>query len=328
MPPLVSICIPTYNGAEYLRACIDSALAQTWEDFELLVVDDGSTDETLDIVRSYADKRIRLSLNGTNLGLVGNWERCIHLAKGAWVKFLFQDDALAPSCLTKMLAAAETYPAAYLVVARTRPTVERTAGEEFAEEYLRYVELHNLTACFGRPWITPDDFAEHVADYPTTNVIGEPSALLVRRDAFQRFGLFHPEMIQLVDWEFTARIAVQAGLAFVDETLVEVRIHGTSQSSRSRRTDLLRRDCGDPMLLLADIARAPAYQRVRDAGARRNPPIDFAARLFEAVISARHVAEETHALNQFEQAVRRQPVHIWLDAAIRLIERQAEMDGA
>jgi hypothetical protein len=317
--PAVSICIPTYNGAEYLRACIDSALAQTYEDFELLIVDDGSRDETLEIVRSYSDPRIRLRINTTNLGLVGNWARCIELAQGHWVKFLFQDDTLAPTCLAKMLAIAD---GAYIVVARTRPIIEENAARDFADEYLRYVESHNLEACFeGKEQITPDEFAEHVADYPTMNVIGEPSALLIRHDAFQRFGMFHPDMIQLVDWEFTARIACQVGLAFVNQRLVDVRVHGTSQSSRSRLSDLLRRDCGDPMLLLADIARAPAYQRVRDAGARRNPPIDFSVRLFEAVLSARHMAEEIHAVNQFEQAVRRQPVHIWLDAAIALLDR-------
>src|SRR6266498_4705624 len=107
MQPKVSICIPTYNGAAYLADCLDSALAQTYREFELLLVDDGSTDDTVKIAEDYErrDSRIRLVSKGKNLGLVQNWNRCVKLAQGDWIKFLFQDDLLDSSCLTRMLEA-------------------------------------------------------------------------------------------------------------------------------------------------------------------------------------------------------------------------------
>ena len=88
--PLVSVCVPTYNGARFLRQCLDSALAQSWRDLEILVVDDGSTDESVAIARDYArrDDRVRVAVNAANLGLVENWNRCVALARGRWINFI------------------------------------------------------------------------------------------------------------------------------------------------------------------------------------------------------------------------------------------------
>src|SRR5438270_12301052 len=101
--PPVSVCIPTYNGEAFVRQCIESVLAQSFPDFELIVVDDGSTDGTWDIVRDYEarDCRFRVSRNEVNKGLVGNWNHCVDVATGRWLKFVFQDDELAPECLAR-----------------------------------------------------------------------------------------------------------------------------------------------------------------------------------------------------------------------------------
>jgi len=101
MIPKISICVPTYNGGKYLRECIDNILSQTFGDFEVVIIDDDSMDDTVDIVNSYAavDGRIRLYQNAKNLGLVENWNRCFDLAQGEWIKFVFQDDKVDPQCL-------------------------------------------------------------------------------------------------------------------------------------------------------------------------------------------------------------------------------------
>ena len=66
--PLVSICIPSYNGEKWIREAIDSALAQTYKPLEIVIVDDASTDNTLEIIQSYRDPRIRIEVNKKNLG--------------------------------------------------------------------------------------------------------------------------------------------------------------------------------------------------------------------------------------------------------------------
>jgi glycosyltransferase involved in cell wall biosynthesis len=83
-PSMVSICVPVFNGGRYLPECLDSILAQTWEDLDIVVVDDGSTDESADLVADCArrDRRIRFLQNPENVGLVRNWNRCLLLSRG------------------------------------------------------------------------------------------------------------------------------------------------------------------------------------------------------------------------------------------------------
>jgi len=108
MRPSVSVCIPTYNGAAFLSECLDSVLSQSYSDFEVLVEDDCSSDDSVEIANSYArhDSRIRVSVNDSNLGLVGNWNRSVQLSRGEWIKFVFQDDLILPECLGRMVAVA------------------------------------------------------------------------------------------------------------------------------------------------------------------------------------------------------------------------------
>ena len=92
--PLVSICIPTYNGEKYLKECLDSCIDQTFKSYEIIICDDCSSDGTIKIIEEYAKifPQIILFQNDGNLGLVGNWNRCIHHSNGEWIKFVFQDD--------------------------------------------------------------------------------------------------------------------------------------------------------------------------------------------------------------------------------------------
>ena len=93
----MSICVRVH-GARFLRECLDSALPETCLDFELLVVDDSSGDNTAALARDYARRFPACASTSTNAisGLVANWNRCVELARGAWIKPLFQDDRLEP----------------------------------------------------------------------------------------------------------------------------------------------------------------------------------------------------------------------------------------
>ncbi len=97
--PRVTILLPVFNGARYIRAAIDSVLAQTYRDYELLVIDDGSGDDSADIALSYADPRLRVERNGSNLGLVETLNRGLDLASGDFVARLDADDVCLPERL-------------------------------------------------------------------------------------------------------------------------------------------------------------------------------------------------------------------------------------
>ncbi len=103
--PKVSILIPVFNRYDYVADCIQSALDQTYQDIEVVVVDNASTDDTWDIIKKYSEKdaRVRAFRNSTNIGPVKNWMRCIDEATGEYGKILWSDDLIAPNFLEQTL---------------------------------------------------------------------------------------------------------------------------------------------------------------------------------------------------------------------------------
>jgi glycosyltransferase involved in cell wall biosynthesis len=118
--PRVSIGLPVYNGQDFLAAAIDSMLAQSFTDFELIISDNGSTDRTPEICRRYAalDKRIRYYRESENRGLAWNFNRAFELARGEYFKWHAHDDLCAPTLLEKCVAVLDHDPSIVLCFAR------------------------------------------------------------------------------------------------------------------------------------------------------------------------------------------------------------------
>jgi len=269
---MVSICVPTYNGARFLSQCLDTALAQTWSDFELVIVDDRSTDRTLEIAAGFAarDSRVRLHQNDRNLGLAGNWNQCVHLSRGQWIKFLFQDDLLDPTCIARMLAIRRT--GVPLIVVRRVIDIEPNTPEDLKRWYQRHAAESMIRRLFsGASFVNPNDFAARVVERPTINCIGEPTATLIHRSAFDRFGPFNSNLRVLTDWEFFARIAVHHGLCYVDDELATFRVHSKSTT----QTELARSLFLDPLVMLHELAYSDTFEPVRVKALLRRYPIDF-----------------------------------------------------
>ena len=113
----VSILLPVYNGEAFLEAAIESALSQSFKDFELIVVDDCSTDGSWAIIERMRqrDPRIKSFTNETNQGLFANYNRCLSRAEGRYIKPFAQDDILAQDCLKRMFDVLEHDPSVVLV---------------------------------------------------------------------------------------------------------------------------------------------------------------------------------------------------------------------
>ncbi len=250
--PLVSICIPTRNGARWLRESIDSARAQTHPNIEIVVSDDASTDDTEAIVRSYRDERIRFEKNKRALGLPGNWNRCIERAKGEHIQLLFQGDFLAPTCVERMVAIAEEDANVGLVFCRRNIVLEHPE-DPGAQDWLRqYGEVHGPLLPLERINDGPTLIRRCLAKGVHVNRIGEPTAVLVRRSCYERFGLFDPRLKQIVDWEMWLRIMSRASIGFVDEALVSFRVDPSSASAVDTRAD---RDRFDKLWLWRSLVR-------------------------------------------------------------------------
>ena len=210
MKPQISVCVPTYNGSSFLAECIESILSQTFSDFELIIIDDRSSDRTAEIAEEYVykDSRIKVIKNPRNLGLVGNWNRCIEIAKGEWIKFVFQDDIIDPLCLEKMFAA--TKLGKPIIYCRRNFIFEAGTHEAVREYYLTHLSLHNPFS--DTVEVSAQQYAELAVKNIGVNLIGEPTSVLLHRNVFSQFGSFNPHLIMICDFEFYTRIAIHTGI--------------------------------------------------------------------------------------------------------------------
>jgi len=159
--PYVSVAIPVYNGENFVAEAIESVLGQTWSDLELVICDNGSTDRTEDICKTFAarDSRVRYYRNDTNIGIVKNFNRALALASPSskYFKFAPHDDYYDPTFLEQCVAALDEDPTAVLCNARIsivnerRDVVKRNDVElkaDMLEPHERFLALLNNSKCF------------------------------------------------------------------------------------------------------------------------------------------------------------------------------------
>lgn len=249
----VSICIPVYNGAAWLRACLESACACTVAE-EIIVCDDRSTDSSLSIAEEFAaqDARVIVYPNAQNLGLVGNWNRCLELAKGVWVKFLFQDDRLQAGAVEKMIAAAQ--PTDMLIAARRNFVFTENSSAASKKYYTEEVLTLDKLAP-GETEFRPERIAALSAIHIARNFIGEPSTVLFRRSLCERIGSFDNVFKQICDLEYWLRIASTYGLRYVPEALIDFTIHDEQTSAKNAGAEQKNNDA----ILLVDLLLHAKY---------------------------------------------------------------------
>ena len=232
--PLVSVCMPAFNAERWIGEAIESALAQTWTDFELVVSDNASTDSTLEIVRSYDDDRIRVEPLELNIGLTQNHNRLIRLSTGRYVKFLHADDVLAPTCVEEMVGLALEDDGIGLVFAPRENVVYDAQGNEWTRVTSRDHER------LGPPDRINDGralFLPLLLDEFQHNWVGEPSAVLISREALRSCGLFNRYLQQTIDLELWLRVMLRFRVGFIDKPLCLYRMHQQSMTAAYRAED-------------------------------------------------------------------------------------------
>ncbi|MGB3534356.1 MAG: glycosyltransferase [Microcoleaceae cyanobacterium] len=235
--PLVSVCIPTYNGAAFIVEAIASALTQTYNSIEIIIADDGSTDNTLSIVQSlqkhiYVDYAI---YSHDNLGIAENSNFCIQQAQGKYIKFLFQDDILLPNCLTEMVELAETNEEIGLVFS-PRDIFFATGDHTHSDLIAIYQDFQNIHLAWSNlKSIQPGQYLlkdPNLFSHPI-NKIGEPSTVLIRRSVFETVGGFDPNLNQLVDLEMWFRIMKHYQVGFVNNSLSQFRLNRQQKTCKN-----------------------------------------------------------------------------------------------
>lgn len=213
--PLVSVLIPTFNASRFVTATIESALRQTLKDLEVLVLDDGSTDDTVDRVKAFGDPRLRLS-QYAHCGTPAVLNAGLGLARGRYVAFLDHDDVWLPAKLARHVAFFERNPGAAVTFSWSGLIDERD----------RPITLHPAH------WRGSITFRQLLEDY----VIGTSSSLVMHRSAVERAGGFDVQLPRCHDFDLTLRIAfAESNSVFaVPEALTLYRRH-PGQMSRNWR---------------------------------------------------------------------------------------------
>ena len=263
--PLVSICVPTYNGSKYLRQCISSCIDQTYTNIEIIICDDISSDDTIAIAEEFKikDERIKLFINEKNLGLVDNWNKCISLATGEWIKFVFQDDYIQKECVEKMITASNNTNA--LVVCKREFILDDSQEKETANYYKNVVlSIEKLKLNKNLNCISPSDISNAAAENICLNFIGEPPTVMFKKEVISKIGLFNNLLSQICDLEYNLRIATNYGIVYVPEVLVFVRIHKNSATSYnlSEKHFLMRHI--DPVLLTRELLFNKYFENFRN----------------------------------------------------------------
>jgi len=225
---LVSVCLPVLNGEKYLDGAIESVLSQTYDNIELIIFDDFSTDHSLEIIESYAAKDSRISYwrNGRRMGLYETYNQCLGQAQGEYIKPFSQDDLLRSPAIAKLVSNLIIEPSAALV----------TVGHDLIDarsNMLKGGSRDNPNKMFPTRTLIPSSNVLHKCLFPLANHLGEPSTIMFRSQ-YQGTG-FDSRMNHFADLDYWLRIIMQGDYVAMPETYVFVRHHLGSTAISSTR---------------------------------------------------------------------------------------------
>jgi glycosyltransferase involved in cell wall biosynthesis len=263
--PLISICIPTYNGDAFIRHCLESCLAQTVNNYEIIICDDGSNDNTVNIINEYLKKTpcIRFYKNETNLGLVGNWNKCLSLAKGVWIKFLFQDDEMTVNCL--QVFSDNITENAKLLVCKRNFILEKNATIDKVDYYTNRVRTLENTGFYSSNSFSSKIISKIAAKNISLNFIGEPSLALFKKDVLDAVGCIDLDLKQICDLEFLLRIASNYGLTYIPKKLCAFRIHRNSTTEKNITGKEYRLNYIETLYFAIKLASKPEFSTFRQS---------------------------------------------------------------
>jgi glycosyltransferase involved in cell wall biosynthesis len=211
--PTVSVCIPTYRGAAHLAETIESALAQSFADFELIVIDDDSPDETEQVVARYRDPRLRY-MRERNAGVEENWNRCLRFARGRYFKLLPHDDLIAPDCLARQVAVLEADPDERLaLVFCARRIIDSRSRAVMTRRYPR-----------SSGGVIPGRAAVRSCIRSGTNLLGEPGGVLFRTALARRVGAFDASLRIVTDLDYWVRLLLHGDAYYLPDRLASFRV--------------------------------------------------------------------------------------------------------
>jgi hypothetical protein len=266
--PLVSVCIPVYNGAVHLRECLDSVSAQDYPNIEIIVVDNASTDSTAAIIESWRSGyrgRAACYCNSETLPMVDNFNLALGYATGDWLKLLPHDDTLVADCLSETvfaLAAGEKFAVGW------RHFEFESAGLWLRWFYSSQNWLWRADRVLGGQASSAEQYLQACAANPCHNFLGEPGSALFSVDAFCETGGFDSRCHQYCDLMLWHHLGARYGVRVVPRVVSSFRVHDQSQSQKGRKALTRQRDTECLLLsesVLRSVLNIPGHPRLAEA---------------------------------------------------------------
>jgi glycosyltransferase involved in cell wall biosynthesis len=228
--PKISVIVPNYNHARFLRRRIDTILGQTFRDFELILLDDCSTDESCSILREYSfDPRVRLEFNAQNSGSpFKQWNKGVKLARGTYVWIAESDDYADERLLECLVALLESDPAVAFAYCRSWRVTDSNEKNGFADFYLNHLDVSRWTTDYCAD-------GHHECQYYLVcdNTVPNASGVVFRKAIYERVGGADESLKLCGDWKLWAAMCLTGKVAYLAAPLNFFRFHDASVRSKS-----------------------------------------------------------------------------------------------
>jgi len=258
--PVISVCVPVYNGGKFLQETLDSISNQSYGNIEIVIVDDNSTDTSSVIIKNYNCVKFKIvkHRNHSNIGLHANWEKCISLSSGDWIKFVFQDDILEEKCIEELILTAQKTKSS-IICGRKLYFFSKNSTLRTTISY-KHIELVNKRFTSDYEIISKTRVADFFMKYTLGNFLGEPSCFLIHKTIFTKYSGFNTELTQLLDYEFFARTTLNEGLAYSRSAYIYFRVHSDSETYRNKKDNSFRSRNIEYILMLLTIKNNEHYK--------------------------------------------------------------------
>ena len=224
MQPLVSVVVPVFNGLQHLRPLVDSLLAQTYTNLDIVFSEGGGTDASLDFLEALTDPRIRIIKQPLGTTAAGNWTAASQAAQGEFTKLICQDDVLYPWAIERQVAALLSRPRAVMA----------TASRDIIDAHGRTIfRNRGLSGIKGAVVDGPRAIRECYLH--GTNVIGEPLAVLFRTEALKQSLPWQDENPLMLDLSMYEKVAPRGEICVRREPIGAFRVSSSSWSTNLAR---------------------------------------------------------------------------------------------
>lgn len=289
--PRVSVLMTIYNAAPFLRASIDSLLAQTFPDWELIAIENGSTDGSPSILEEYADPRLRIVRLSQNIGRTTALRKAFELARGEYVAVLDADDVAHRERLRRQLTFLDQHAEVGLV-----------------GSYAHYIDESGKIFAEYRPPTAPSELYDCLA---WTNPIVHSSAMY-RRTLAAAVGGYPREIIYAQDFGLVLALAERAGIAIIGEFLCQLRVLNTSMTHSNKYRVIVARE------VLSLFTRAAELLKLSNQGRRLNRRVRAIYEI-KLGIATLTMGSFVVGLRIFLSGLRNDPSAVWRNGLIRRI---------